>query len=46
MALAFANAGLFALYIVLAHRVSRASRFSGIDGLARGDADRGAGESP
>jgi inner membrane transporter RhtA len=30
-ALAFANAGLFALYIVLGHRVSRAS---GLDGLA------------
>ena len=30
-ALAFANAGLFAVYIVLAHRVSRSS---GIDGLA------------
>jgi len=33
-AFAFANAGLFALYIVLAHRVSRVPRFSGIDGLA------------
>jgi inner membrane transporter RhtA len=32
--LAFANAGLFALYIVLAHRVSRQSSMSGIDGLA------------
>jgi inner membrane transporter RhtA len=32
--LAFANAGLFALYIVLAHRVSRAPGVSGIDGLA------------
>jgi inner membrane transporter RhtA len=31
IALAFANAGLFALYIVLSHRVSRAS---GLDGLA------------
>jgi inner membrane transporter RhtA len=31
VAFAFANAGLFALYIVLAHRVSRLSR---IDGLA------------
>jgi inner membrane transporter RhtA len=30
-ALAFANAGLFALYIVLSHRVSRGS---GLDGLA------------
>jgi inner membrane transporter RhtA len=32
--LAFLNAGLFALYIVLAHRVSRFSRLGGIDGLA------------
>jgi len=32
--LAFANAGLFALYIVLAHRVSRHSNLGGIDGLA------------
>jgi inner membrane transporter RhtA len=32
--LAFANAGLFALYIVLAHRVSRQSSLGGIDGLA------------
>jgi inner membrane transporter RhtA len=32
--LAFANAGLFALYIVLAHRVSRQSSAGGIDGLA------------
>ena len=32
--LAFANAGLFALYIVLAHRVSRQSNLGGIDGLA------------
>ena len=32
--LAFANAGLFALYIVLAHRVSRQSGVGGIDGLA------------
>jgi inner membrane transporter RhtA len=32
--LAFANAGLFALYIVLAHRVSRAPGLGGIDGLA------------
>jgi inner membrane transporter RhtA len=31
---AFANAALFALYIVLAHRVSRLERISGIDGLA------------
>jgi inner membrane transporter RhtA len=34
IALAFANAALFALYIVLAHRVSRLSYLSGIDGLA------------
>jgi inner membrane transporter RhtA len=33
-ALAFANAGLFALYIVLAHRVARRPELSGIDGLA------------
>jgi len=32
--LAFANAGLFALYIVLAHRVSRQAGLGGIDGLA------------
>jgi inner membrane transporter RhtA len=32
--LAFANAGMFALYIVLAHRVSRQSSVGGIDGLA------------
>jgi inner membrane transporter RhtA len=32
--LAFANAGLFALYIVLAHRISRRSSLGGIDGLA------------
>jgi inner membrane transporter RhtA len=31
---AFANAGMFALYIVLAHRVSRQSSMGGIDGLA------------
>jgi inner membrane transporter RhtA len=31
---AFANAGLFALYIVLAHRVARGPVLSGIDGLA------------
>jgi inner membrane transporter RhtA len=31
---AFANAGLFALYIVLAHRVSRQASVGGIDGLA------------
>jgi inner membrane transporter RhtA len=31
---AFANAGLFALYIVLAHRVSRSRSLNRIDGLA------------
>ena len=34
VALAFANAVLFALYIVLGHRVSRLSGMGGIDGLA------------
>ena len=34
VALAFANAGLFALYIVLAHRVAQHPRIGGIDGLA------------
>ena len=34
IALAFANAVLFALYIVLAHRVARHGSVSGIDGLA------------
>jgi inner membrane transporter RhtA len=34
IALAFANAGLFALYIVLGHRVARQPRLGGIDGLA------------
>jgi len=34
VAFAFANAVLFALYIVLAHRVSRHEQLSGIDGLA------------
>ncbi|HXV56237.1 MAG TPA: EamA family transporter [Gaiellaceae bacterium] len=34
LALAFANAGLFALYIVLAHRVARHRAMGGIDGLA------------
>jgi inner membrane transporter RhtA len=34
VALAFGNAMLFALYIVLAHRVSRAPGIAGIDGLA------------
>jgi inner membrane transporter RhtA len=33
VAFAFANALLFALYIVLAHRVARDDRMSGIDGL-------------
>jgi inner membrane transporter RhtA len=32
--LAFANAGLFALYIVLAHRVAQLDAFDGLDGLA------------
>jgi inner membrane transporter RhtA len=34
VAFAFANAALFALYIVLAHRVARASGLGRIDGLA------------
>jgi inner membrane transporter RhtA len=34
IAFAFANAGLFAAYIVLAHRVSRSVSARGIDGLA------------
>jgi inner membrane transporter RhtA len=34
IAFAFANAALFAIYIVLAHRVARSRVFSGIDGLA------------
>jgi inner membrane transporter RhtA len=34
VAFAFANAGLFALYIVLAHRVSRSPAIGRIDGLA------------
>ena len=34
VAFALGNAALFALYIMLAHRVSRASGVSGIDGLA------------
>jgi inner membrane transporter RhtA len=33
-ALAFANAALFALYVVLAHRVSREPALGGLDGLA------------
>src|SRR5262249_4368441 len=32
--LAFANAGLFALYVILGHRVSRQTQLGGIDGLA------------
>jgi inner membrane transporter RhtA len=34
LAFAFANAGLFALYIVLGHRVARRGAAEGIDGLA------------
>jgi inner membrane transporter RhtA len=34
VAFAFANAGLFAAYIVLAHRAARLDALSGIDGLA------------
>jgi inner membrane transporter RhtA len=34
VALAFVNAGLFAVYIVLAHRVAQLGTISGIDGLA------------
>ncbi len=34
VALAFVNAGLFAVYIVLAHRVAQLDTISGIDGLA------------
>jgi inner membrane transporter RhtA len=34
VAFAFANAGLFAAYIVLAHRVARLDTLTGIDGLA------------
>jgi inner membrane transporter RhtA len=34
VALAFANAVLFALYIVLAHRVARLRELGGVDGLA------------
>jgi inner membrane transporter RhtA len=34
LAFAFVNAGLFALYIVLAHRVAQEPSVSGIDGLA------------
>jgi inner membrane transporter RhtA len=34
IAFAFANAALFALYIVLAHRVAQDGRFSSVDGLA------------
>ena len=34
VALALANAGLFAVYIVLAHRIAQAGALGGIDGLA------------
>jgi inner membrane transporter RhtA len=34
VAFAFANAALFAVYIVLAHRVSRLGALNGVDGLA------------
>ena len=34
VALAFGNAGLFALYIVFAHRVSQLATIDGLDGLA------------
>jgi inner membrane transporter RhtA len=34
VAFAFANAGLFAVYIVLAHRISRSTALNRIDGLA------------
>jgi inner membrane transporter RhtA len=34
VAFAFGNAALFAMYIILAHRVSRRSSMGGIDGLA------------
>jgi len=34
VAFAFANAALFAAYIVLAHRVARRSKMGGVDGLA------------
>src|SRR6266542_2555641 len=34
VAFAFANAGLFTAYIVLAHRVARRSALGGVDGLA------------
>jgi inner membrane transporter RhtA len=34
IAFAFVNAALFAVYIVLAHRVSRLEELSGVDGLA------------
>jgi inner membrane transporter RhtA len=34
VAFAFANAALFALYIVLAHRVARLGALNGVDGLA------------
>ena len=44
-AFAFANAVLFALYIVLGHRVAREPAIGGIDGLGRGDAGRRASSS-
>jgi inner membrane transporter RhtA len=34
LSLAFVNAGLFAAYIVIAHRVSRSPGITGVDGLA------------
>src|SRR3954468_19914 len=47
VALAFANALGFALYIVLAHRVARRGGFGGLDGLAGGGAARrGRGAPP
>ena len=46
VALAFANAALFALYIVLAHRVARHPAITGIDGLGALDADRGGRRHP
>ena len=41
VAFAFANAALFALYIVLGHRVAQRGAGGGIDGLGAVDADRG-----
>src|SRR5829696_2709092 len=40
VAFAFANAGLFAAYIVLAHRVARLGRIGGIDGPGAPRSDR------